>query len=236
MNPRKRRIFFRYLPQQFNRLIEVTSIDVNVTLLAFYPIESLAVSQWQRLQATRDKFTQCLEGQFQTELQVSRIERATSLSEIEIVYAIFSCEVCSGKLKIGVVKHVECLCPKLKAYSFRKIEIPKDRHVGTPEGRPHKRVAAQIAHAAQARRCEEIVWQVETIRPLVMRGIHIAGRGIRSVVVDAVKIVIATHVQAFGRVGDKAARTWRTSTRDQLGKSPGTRTGIKRSPMRAALE
>src|SRR6266849_5719324 len=32
MNPRKRRIFIRYLPQEFNGSIEVTSIYVNVTL------------------------------------------------------------------------------------------------------------------------------------------------------------------------------------------------------------
>src|SRR5207253_5459827 len=76
----------------------------------------------------------------ETELQVSRIERAASLSKVQAIYAIVGTrtqEVCSRKLEIGVVKHIECLCPKLKAHSLRKVEIFKNRHVRTPECRPY---------------------------------------------------------------------------------------------------
>ena len=76
---------------------------------------------------------------------------------------ILPCEVCSRELEIGVVKYIECLCPELKAHPLRKVEIFKNRHVRSPECRPHKGVAPQIAHAAQARRCEEVFWQVENV-------------------------------------------------------------------------
>src|SRR2546426_12108645 len=174
--------------------------------------------------------------QLQTELQVSRIEGAASLSEVQGIYAIFPCEVCSRELEIGVIKHIECLCPKLKAHSLRKVEIFKNRHVRSPECRPYKGVAPQIAQAAQARRCKEVFWQVEATSPLIMRGIHIAGRGIWPVIPYAVKIVITTRVQAVRRIGYKASCVCRTSTRNQFGESPGTRAAIKWRPMGAALE
>ena len=89
---------------------------------------------------------------------------------------------------------------------------------------------------SQARRCEEVVWQFETISPLVVRSIDITSRGIWPVICYPVKIVIAASVQAVRRIGDKTTRVRRTSIRNQLGESLGTPAGIKRRPMGATLE
>jgi hypothetical protein len=116
--------------------------------------------------------------------------------------------------KISMVKNIEGFRAELECDPVGQLKHPKERHVGYPVSGAHKGISAKIAYAAQARRGEKALWQIESIGPLGMRGVNIVGNGIGPVIGFSIKVVVATTVYAiWGIERGLSARTGKTGAR-----------------------
>ena len=94
--------------------------------------------------------------------------------------------------KVRMVKNIEGFNSKLQMKSFRDSDVLEKRSVESPVGGSDKRIPTKVPHAAQTWRVKEVAGQVESVGPLRVRGMNVIRDCTWTVIVFAVKVVVAT--------------------------------------------
>src|SRR6266536_958694 len=83
-----------------------------------------------------------LELKLQSELNVTGIQRAGSLSECSVSNLIMGSSACGCQDEVCPVEYVEALSLEFQVYAFRKLESFPQGHVSGKKTRSHECVAA----------------------------------------------------------------------------------------------
>src|ERR1700731_624257 len=92
-----------------------------------------------------------LERELQTELHLTRIESAGSLTEIAAGVLVMRSTAYRSKNEVGMVEHVEGIGVELYTHTLRDFENLRQRHISSPVPRTDKRVTPQVADTSQTR-------------------------------------------------------------------------------------
>src|ERR1700730_5760769 len=113
-----------------------------------------------------------LERELQTELHLTGIESAGSLTKIAAGVLVMRSTAYRSKNEVGVVEHVEGVGVELHTHALRDFENLRQRHISSPVPRTDKRVTPQVADTSQTRTgtgdVNRVCGVVPTVCPLIV--------------------------------------------------------------------
>jgi hypothetical protein len=113
-----------------------------------------------------------LERELQTELHLTGIESAGSLTKIAAGVLVMRSTAYRSKNEVGVVEHVEGVGVELHTHALRDFENLRQRHISSPVPRTDKRITPQVADTSQTRAgkgdVNRVCGVVPTVCPLIV--------------------------------------------------------------------